>query len=221
MRLPGVDLTVSAVMHLNSHVDLLAAAGCMPVFLPLLPGIEQFVSRLDGLLLPGGPDLDPALYGAVTHPMTRGVSLDLDVAELALVKAALSAGVPFLGVCRGMQMLNVCFGGTLHQHLPEIVHHDGHLPEADEFTLGKQRLDMKRGSWIAGALGDPATEAACHHHQAIDKVGTGLVATAWASDGIIEVIEAVDHPFAVGVQWEADQTGDARLYEAFVEVASR
>jgi len=210
---------VSAAMH--SHVDLLAAAGCMPVLLPLLPGVEQFVGRLDGLLLPGGPDVDPALYGAVAHPKTRGVSPGLDAAELALVEAALSAGVPFLGICRGMQLLNVYCGGTLHQHVPEIVSHDGHHPETEVFTLGNQRLDLEPGSRIARIFGDHAPEATCHHHQAINQVGTGLVATAWAPDGIIETIEAVDHPFAVGVQWEADQTGDARLYQAFAEVARR
>jgi putative glutamine amidotransferase len=219
VTLQGIDMTVSLAFQLQ--VDLLAAAGCTLVLLPLLPGVEQIIGQLDGLLLPGGPDVDPARYGAAAHPKTRGGSPAMDTAELALVEAALSAGLPFLAICRGMQLLNVYCGGTLHQHVPEITGHDGHCPETELFTLGKQRLDLKPGSRIAGILSSDTAEVSCHHHQAIDQVGRGLAATAWAPDGIIETVEAADHPFAIGVQWEADQTGDERLYLAFIEAARR
>lgn len=217
VSLQGVDFAVSLV--LQSHVDLLASAGCTPVLLPLLRGVEHIIGQLDGLLLPGGPDVDPALYGATAHPRTRGVSSSMDAAELALVEGAFNAGVPLLAICRGMQLLNVHCGGTLHQHVPEIIGHDGHHPETEVFTLGTQRLDLKPGSRIAGIFSGDTPEISCHHHQAIDQIGKGLVATAWAQDGIIETVEAVDHPFAVGVQWEADQTGDERLYRAFADAA--
>jgi putative glutamine amidotransferase len=213
----GIDVTVDFLVH--THVDLLAAAGCMPVLLPLVPEVERIVDLLDGLLLAGGPDVDPKLYRATAHPTIRAVGGGVDAAELALTEPALSAGVPFLGICRGMQLLNVHRGGTLYQYIPEIVGHDGHLPDPEVLKLGKQRLDLKPGSQIAMILGEDTPDATCHHHQAVDQVGTGLVATAWAPDGIIETIEAVDHPFAVGVQWEAHYADDARLYQAFAEAA--
>jgi putative glutamine amidotransferase len=219
VTLHGGTLAVS--LTLQTHVDLLAAAGAVPVLLPLLPGVENALGRLDGLLLPGGPDVDPARYGAAPHPRTRGVSPAMDAAELALIDGALDAGVPLLASCRGMQLLNVRCGGTLHQHLPELVGHDGHQPEAEVFTLGRQRVDLAAGSRIAGIFPDGAPEVPCHHHQAVDRVGDGLVATAWAEDGVVETIEAVDHPFAVGVQWEVDQDGDERPYRALVAAARR
>jgi putative glutamine amidotransferase len=219
VTLQGTGMTVS--LTLQSHVEFLAAAGCAPVLLPLLPGVEHIIGQLDGLLVPGGPDLDPALYGGIAHPRTRGVSPVMDAAELALVTGALRAGLPVLAICRGMQLLNVHGGGTLHQHLPDITGHDGHSPETEVFTLGRNRLDLQPGSRIAGIFGGGTPEVSCHHHQAIDQIGTGLTATAWAADGIIEVIEATDHPFAIGVQWEAGQTADERLHRALAQAARR
>jgi putative glutamine amidotransferase len=217
VTLQGTGMTVS--LTLQSHVDFLASAGCTPVLLPLLPGVEHIIGQLDGLLVPGGPDVDPALYGGTAHPRTRGVSPVMDAAELALVNGALSAGLPVLAICRGMQLLNVHRGGTLHQHLPEITGHDGHCPETEAFTLGRQRLDLKPGSRIAGIFGGGTPEISCHHHQAINQIGTDLTATAWAPDGIIEAVEATDHPFAIGVQWEAGQTEDERLHRALAQAA--
>jgi putative glutamine amidotransferase len=219
VTLQGIEMTVS--LTFQPHVDLLASADCTPVLLPLLPGIEHIIGRLDGLLVPGGPDLGPALYGGTAHPRTRAGSPVMDAAELALVEGTLNAGLPLLAVCRGMQLLNVQRGGTLHQHLPEITGNDGHCPETEAFTLGRHPLDLKPGSRIAEIFGDDSPETSCHHHQAIDRMGTGLTATAWAPDGIIEAVEVIDHPFAVGVQWEADQTGDERLHLALAEAARR
>jgi putative glutamine amidotransferase len=218
VTLQGVDMTVS--LALAQHVDFLAAAGCTPVLLPLLPGVEHIVGQLDGLLVPGGPDVDPALYGGAAHPKTRTGSPVMDAAELGLVKAALGAGLPTLAICRGMQLLNVHCGGTLHQHLPEITGNDGHSPENGPFTLGRHRLAREPGSRIAEILGDDEFETSCHHHQGINQVGTGLVATAWAPDGIVEVVEAIDHPFAIGVQWEAGHTADERLHRALAQAAA-
>lgn len=217
VTLQGAGLTVS--LALQSHVDFLAAAGCAPVLLPLRPGVERVVGRLDGLLVPGGPDVDPALYGAVAHPSTRGVDPVMDAAELALVRAALGGGLPVLAICRGMQLLNVHCGGTLHQHLPEVTGSDGHCPQAAAFALGRQRLDLAPGSRIAEVLGG-APEVACHHHQAVDRIGAGLAATAWAPDGTIEAIEVTGHRFAVGVQWEAGHTEDDRLHRALAHAAA-
>ncbi len=219
VTLQGTEMTVS--LALQPHVDFLAHADCTPVLLPLLPGIEYMTGQLDGLLVPGGPDVDPKLYGGSAHPKTRSGNPATEAAELALVSQAVSAGLPILAICRGMQLLNVHCGGTLHQHLPEITGDDGHCPQTAAFTLGRHRLDTKPGSRIAGILSDGVPEAACHHHQAIDKVGAGLTATAWASDGIIEAVEAIHHPFALGVQWEVGQTGDERLHLALAQAARR
>ncbi|TNY36128.1 gamma-glutamyl-gamma-aminobutyrate hydrolase family protein [Thermomonospora catenispora] len=211
VALQGRELLVG--LALQAHLDLLAAAGCTPVLLSLLPGAERLVDRIDGLLVPGGPDLDPALYGRAAHPATRAAGPDADRVELRLVGAALDAGLPVLGICRGMQLLNVLRGGTLHQHLPEVVGHDGHRPpRPGEF--GRHRLRLRPGSRIADILDEREPESACRHHQAVDRLGSGLLATAWAEDGTVEAVELPDHPFALGVQWEAGQTEDGRLHQA-------
>jgi putative glutamine amidotransferase len=200
----------------EEFVDRLYAVGCAPVLLPPLPGSEHVVPRLDGLFLLPGPDVDPASYSAERHPAVKRVDAERDAAEFALIDAALGAEVPILAVCRGMQLLNVFRKGTLHQHLPDIIGNDGHLtgPEAYE----DQRIRMAPGSRLAAVLGE-TTVVPCHHHQAIDQLGVGLTATAWASDGTIEALEVPDHPFAVGVQWHTEQSPDDRLYHAFAEAA--
>jgi putative glutamine amidotransferase len=219
VTLQGTGMVVS--LALQSHVDFLGAAGCTPVVLPLRPGVEGVLDGLDGLLVPGGPDIDPALYGQSRHPGTRGGSTETDRAELTLIGAALEAGLPLLAICRGMQLLNVRCGGTLHQHLPEISGNDGHRPQTAGFEFGRHILNLRAGSRIAGIFGGDTPKTACHHHQAVDRIGTGLTATGWASDGVVEVIEAVGHPFAVGVQWEAGQTEDDRLHRALARAAGR
>lgn len=218
VTLQGSDMVVS--LALQSHVDFLAAAGCVPVVLPLQPGVEEMVAGLDGLLVPGGPDVDPALYGQGRHPRTRGGGAQMDRAELAVLGAALEAGLPLLAVCRGMQLLNVSRGGTLHQHLPEITGDDSHRPDGAAFVFGRHVLELEAGSRVASVLGgDDPPKSACHHHQAVDRIGTGLTATAWAPDGVVEAVEVAGHPFALGVQWEAGQTEDDRLHVALARAA--
>ncbi|WP_221761068.1 gamma-glutamyl-gamma-aminobutyrate hydrolase family protein [Kibdelosporangium aridum] len=219
VTLQGATMMVN--LALQSHVDYLAAAGCTPVLIPLLPGAGQVLSGLDGLLIPGGPDLDPALYGATPHLTTRTGSPAMDAAELALVREALDIGMPTLAICRGMQLLNVLHGGTLHQHLPEVTGNDGHCPEPT-VSFGRHPLETKPGSRIAQILADDdAPETACRHHQAIDQIGAGLIPTGWSPDGVVEVLEVAHHPFAIGVQWEAGQTEDQRLHHALAEAAER
>ncbi|MER7779701.1 gamma-glutamyl-gamma-aminobutyrate hydrolase family protein [Streptomyces sp. NPDC096191] len=219
VTLQGSDLVVA--LALQSHVAFLAEAGCSPLLLPLLPGAEDLAGRLDGLLVPGGPDLDPALYGEDAHPATRAMSPDADRVELALVEAALDAAIPVLAICRGMQLLNVLHGGTLHQQLPDVTGHDGHRPRTPAFTLGRSPLKLLPGSRIAGILDEDEPGTACHHHQAVDRLGDGLTATGWAEDGTVEAVEVTGHRFAVGVQWEAGQTADKRLHQALAQAAGR
>ncbi|MFI8105656.1 gamma-glutamyl-gamma-aminobutyrate hydrolase family protein [Streptomyces sp. NPDC086023] len=215
----GSDMVVS--FALQAHLGFLAAAGCTPLLLPLLPGVEALADRIDGLLIPGGPDLDPTLYGEEPHPGTWAATPDADRVELGLIRAALDAELPVLAICRGMQLLNVLHGGSLHQHLPEVTGHDGHRPDTPSFTLGSQPLKLEPGSRIAAVLDEDEPVTACHHHQAVNRLGTGLTATGWAADGTVEAIEVTDHPFAVGVQWEAGFTPDRRLHQALVSAAGR
>jgi gamma-glutamyl-gamma-aminobutyrate hydrolase PuuD len=208
-----------ATLIMQTYIDMMSAADCVPVVLPPQPGISEAIDRLDGLLLPGGGDLDPGLYGAPTHPETGRLNPRRDAAEVALADAAISTGLPVLGICRGLQVLNVVRGGTLHQHLPDVTGHRGHEPEPGVF--GAQPVRLEPGSQIAKIIGSDTARVPCHHHQAIDRIGAGLTVTGRSEDGVIEAVEVADHPFAVAVQWHAEEKGGAaeRLFRALVEAA--
>lgn len=206
-----------------TYVAYIRSNGGRPVLLP--PGgdaaeAEDTVSVLDGVVIAGGGDIDPATYSAAPHPKTDVNAPDRDVWELAVVAAALKLGVPLLGICRGMQVTNVACGGTLHQHIPDIVRHEKHSGPVDGF--GSHRVRVTAGVRVASILPDGGEyfEVPTHHHQAVDKVGAGLVPVAWADDGIIEAIEAASpREFIVGVQWHPEQGSDPRLFRALVAAA--
>ncbi len=215
---------MEAVLLPRRYADRVAAAGGVPVLLPPVPGIEDALGRLDGLVLSGGGDIDPARYGAEAAPQTSTISENRDAAELALFEAATAQHVPVLGICRGMQVINVARGGTLHQHLPDVVGHDGHSPVVGAF--GSHVVRVAPGSRIGEILGadgaDVELTTPTHHHQAVDKLGSGLTATAWAEDGTIEAFEPEDagiRPFLVAVQWHPEAGDDPRLFRALVAAA--
>jgi len=188
-----------------------------PVLLPPVPGIAGVLDRLDGLVLSGGGDFDPAGYGAQRHPETSSVRPDRDAAELALLAAALERGLPVLGICRGMQVINVAMGGSLHQHVPDLVGHHAHAPVPGSY--GAHPVRVAAGSGLARILGRTQVDAVpTHHHQALDRLGGGLTATAWSDDGIIEAVEldAPGCPFAVAVQWHPEAGDDLSLFRALV-----
>ena len=202
-----------------NYAEQVAAAGGVPVLLPPLPGVAAAVGRLDGLLLTGGGDIDPGAYGAQPHPRTSRVSVPRDAAEMELLDAAMAAGLPVLGVCRGMQLVNVARGGTLCQHLPNDA---GHTPAPG--TFGSHPVRVAPGTRLARILGanGNGVEVPTAHHQAVDRLGEGLVATAWAKDGVIEAVEpgVAGDPFLLAVQWHPEAGTDPRLLEALVAAAS-
>jgi putative glutamine amidotransferase len=211
----------------DRYVAAVAAAGAVPVLLPPVPLIDQAVARLDALVLAGGGDLDPARYGAARDRNCGPSSAERDDAELALAAAALAAGLPLLGICRGLQVLNVALGGRLHQHLPDLVGHEGHAPEPGGY--GAHEVSVAAGSRLAAILNRTdltdhlPVVVPTHHHQAIDTVGAGLAATAWATDGTIEgaELDSAQHPFAVGVQWHPEAGEDLSLFRALAAAAAR
>lgn len=202
-----------------SYLAGVTAAGGIPVLLaPLAAGAaETVVDRLDALVITGGRDLDPGRYRQAPHPATEDPGADRDDWEFALLAAALRRGLPVLGICRGAQVLNVALGGTLHQHLPEVVGHDGHQVGAAVFTT--RTAHTVPGTRTAALLG-PTTQVPCYHHQAIAELGAGLVVAARGDDGVIEAVELPGAPFVLAVQWHPEENlDDLRLFAAVVAAA--
>ena len=211
------DLPASLIPQ--DYVDQVDLAGGAPVVLPPVPAAESAISRLDGLIISGGPDIEPARYGEQPGPRTTVVRPGRDAAELAFFRAAVSGGVPVLGICRGMQLMNVALGGTLIQHLPDAVGHEEHCPTpgamgVHEVTVGSPGSTSR----LAEILGEGTRVVPTHHHQGIDRLGAGLVATAWAADGTVEAVE-LDAPFVLGVQWHPEAGDDPALFVALIEAA--
>jgi putative glutamine amidotransferase len=201
------------------YADRVSAAGGIPVLLPPVPGIEDALGRLDALMLSGGGDIDPARYRAEPATETTSVREERDTAEFALLAGAMARQLPVLGICRGLQVINVARGGSLHQHLPDVVGHDGHAPVRGAF--GAHPVRVAPGSRLAGLLGRDEVAAPTHHHQAVDRLGDGLVATAWAEDETVEAFEldAEDGSFLVAVQWHPEAGDDLSLFRALVSAA--
>jgi putative glutamine amidotransferase len=196
-------------------------AGAQAVLLPpddaVAEAPDEALSLLDGILLLGGSDIDPAAYGARPHPETDGARPERDRFELALAHRALERDLPLLGICRGMELMNVACGGTLEQHLERLELHR-HTPGA----FGDHEVRLEPGSLAARAVGAERTVVKSHHHQALDELGEGLVASGWSEpDGLVEAVELPERRFALGVLWHPEADDRSRVVAALVEAAAR
>jgi gamma-glutamyl-gamma-aminobutyrate hydrolase PuuD len=211
------DTTATVISH--AYVEQVVQAGGQPVVLPPAGNPSALIDRLDALVVTGGGDLDPSRYGAGSHARTGYVRDFRDEAELGLARCALDRGLPYLGICRGLQVLNVVLGGTLHQHVPDLVGGNRHALRPGLYNRFPVRVAA--GSRLAKALGKEAVTVPHYHHQAIDRLGTGLIPTAWSDDGLIEAAELDGHPFALGVQWHPEADRDSSLFSALVAATGR
>ncbi|GAA0457688.1 gamma-glutamyl-gamma-aminobutyrate hydrolase [Paractinoplanes deccanensis] len=206
------DLPTTLVPH--DYAAAVSLAGGRPVLIP--PEEDTDVLRvLDGLVLAGGSDLGPEMYGQEPGPHTV-VRPERDKAESRLVRAALDRDVPVLGICRGMQLLTVAAGGSLHQHLPDLLGHEKHRPAPGVY--GEHDARFEPGSRIAELMGDDLA-IRCFHHQGVDDPGT-LTVTGRAEDGLPEAVEDPGRRFVLGVQWHPEVVRDRRLFGALVAAAT-
>jgi putative glutamine amidotransferase len=216
----GYEVTLTP----RGYVRCVQRAGGIAIVLPpdeaavSDPGV--LLDRVDALMLAGGADIDPAAYGAEPHPETKGTWPDRDRFELALARRALERDIPLLGICRGMQLLNVALGGTLLQHLPEMTGSEAHRTIGGTFSEHHVRLDPD--SLACAAAGVEGFVVWSHHHQGVDQVGEGLKVTGWSlEDGLPEAIELPGKRFALGVIWHPEEDENSRVIEALVEAAAQ
>jgi len=207
------------------YVDVVRVAGGVPLILPPVEGeTPEGLDAIDGLILPGGGDVDPMHYGGGHHDANYGISQERDQFELGLARAALTRpGLPILCVCRGVQLLNVALGGDLIAHIPDhfgntVVHR---TPQLKPVPHGVRLAPESR---LAGLLDETELVVQSVHHQAVGRLGDGLRAVAWSEDGVVEAVESDTHPFVIGVQWHPEldaltDTRPMRLFEALVEQA--
>lgn len=206
---------VPSVVVPAAYTSSVARAGGMPVAIPPLDGSTELLDLLDGLVFTGGPDLNPAVYGQEAHPESTGFHDQRDRAELTLIREALRCDMPVLGICRGMQLLNVALGGDLHQHLGS----DTHKGPPGRYTF--HDVTVEPGTRLAEALGAGTRTHSCHH-QAPDRLGAGLRVSARAEDGTVEAVEQPAARFVLGVLWhpEEDEVRGAPLFEELVAQAT-
>jgi len=219
----GVWEEVPAIISPARYVEAVQRAGGRAFLLP--PDPEDagdpagVLDLMDALIVTGGAgDLDPALYGQEPHPETGPVQEERDAYELALVRGALERGMPILGICRGMQVLNVAYGGDIEQHLPDALGHEEHRHTPGTFADHEVRL--KAGSLAARAVRAERAPVKSHHHQGVKEIGSGLVVTGRADDDTVEALEDPSCPFVLGVLWHPEEDQRSRLIAALVKEVS-
>jgi putative glutamine amidotransferase len=206
----------------RNYVRALQRAGAIALILPpdqvAVGDPDVLLDRVDALLLAGGADIDPASYGEEPHPETKGTWPERDAFELSLTRRALERDVPVLGICRGMQLINVAMGGTLDQHLPESIGDGRHRSTAG--TFGTHHVRLAEGTLACEAAGTDGLLVMSHHHQGVAKVGEGLSVSGWSvDDDIVEAIELPDRRFALGVVWHPEEDETSEIIPALVDAA--
>jgi putative glutamine amidotransferase len=187
----------------------------------LVDAPDELLDRIDGIVLSGGHDMDPASYGAEPHEATNHVDPLRDAFEIALTRRAVARDMPVLGICRGIQVLNVAFGGTLHQHLPDRLGHEEHRRVPGSFEGADHDVRLEPDSLAALAAGELVHSTKSHHHQGVDRIGEGLAVTGVSTmDGLVEAIELPEHRFVLGVQWHPEADDRSRVMGALVQAAA-
>jgi putative glutamine amidotransferase len=210
-----------------TYIEAIQRAGAVALIIPPDPALTRdpsaILDRIDGLLLAGGSDIDPASYGEATHPATDHTTPSRDALELSLARGALERDIPILGICRGVQLLNVVRGGTLIQHLPDVTGgHDQHRRNAGTFVGNEHEVALVPGSLAALVAGETVHSTLSHHHQAVGRLGAGLVVSGTADDGVIEALEDPSLRYCVGVQWHPEADADSPIIATLVaEAANR
>lgn len=216
-----------AVFLLQAYVDAIAMAGGVPVVIPsslATGGWETLYSRLDGIVFSGGGDIAVQQFAGEDHPSIDDVEPERDAVELSLFHAAASEGKPFLGICRGCQLVNVAMGGTLYTHLPDQL--PGALQHANPGTMRKvlvHEVQVEEGTFAAEVFNEPILRVNSHHHQGIKDVAAQLHVAGRSPDGLVEILELPEHPFGLAVQWHpeslTDQGPTQKLFRKFVQAA--
>jgi putative glutamine amidotransferase len=206
----------------RNYVNAVQRAGGLALVLPpdeaVVADPDLMLDRIDALMLAGGADIDPSSYGAERHAETKGTTPDRDRFELALTRRALERDLPVLGICRGMQILNVALGGTLDQHLPESTGSGVHRSVAG--TFGTHQVRLAQGTLACGAAGTDGLLVMSHHHQGVDRLGEGLEVSGWSDeDDVVEAIELPGKGFALGVVWHPEEDPDSEVIPALVAAA--
>ena len=222
----GVWDGIDTVLLDRQYVDAVQRAGGVAILLPPDPEVtadpDRVLDLLDGLILAGGRDVDPAAYGAAPHPATDPPSADRDAFEIALARRAMDRDLPLLGICRGMQVMNVARGGTLVQDLPEHVGDERHRRTLGTFEGNDHPVRLNGDSLAAAATGQVRHPTLSHHHQGVDRLGAGFQISGWSDED--DVPEAIEDPglrFALGVQWHPEADPDSQVIAALVEAARR
>jgi putative glutamine amidotransferase len=231
MRPPFIGITTERNDHgeysqQGAYIEAVRRAGGIPLLIPAgEPYLEQLLAMLDGLILSGGGDVDPAHYGSPGHATIYEVDPQRDATELALARMVTASGMPTLCICRGAQIVNVALGGTLIEHLPDAVGESVEHRQSPPGYIGHP-VAIAPGSKLANIVGEPTVEAASWHHQAIRTAAPGLSVTAQAADGTIEAVEMTAHPWLIAVQWHPEITAgqdpvQQHLFDEFVAAARR
>jgi len=211
-----------AVVVAANYLDALWAEGARTLVIPPDPALaddpDSVLGRIDGLLLLGGADVAADRYGAASHPDSEPPQHDRDAVEIALVRAAIGVELPTLGICRGLQIINVALGGTLRQHLPDELDRQTHRRHLGRFAGNEHDVRLTPGSLAAAAAGTESHRVVSHHHQAVARLADGLRATGFSDDGIIEALERPGG-YLLGVQWHPEADPDSPVIKSLVDAA--